>query len=115
MLNKDQILSQTKLPMERVEAFGGEVCVRALTGAERDAFEAGCVVQRGKKTERNMANLRARLVVLALCDEDGKRIFADSDAEAVGKLNASDLDKVFGVASRLSGLTEKDQEELLGN
>jgi hypothetical protein len=117
MLNREAILAQSKLPTEEVSVpeWGGSVTVRALTGAQRDAFEAGCIQQRGKKTERNLNNLRARLVALSVVDADGKRLFSDADAAALGELNAAALDRVYDAAARISGLNAKDQEELLGN
>jgi hypothetical protein len=42
-----------------VPEWGGEVVVRALTGAERDAFEQSTIEQRGKSVKTNLANIRA--------------------------------------------------------
>ena len=115
MLNRDQILRQTALPRATLDVpeWGGTVTVRGLTGAERDAFEAGCMASRGGV--RNLANARARLVCLAVCDEEGTRLFSDGDAAAIGQLSAAALDRVFELAARLSGMTASDQEEMLGN
>lgn len=125
ILGREQILAAEDLEKElvTVEAWGGSVYVRALTGAERDAFEASLVnervVRRGRKSETtretNLANLRARLCALTMCDEEGNRLFSDADVRELGKKSASALNKVFEVAQRLSGLTDDDVEELAGN
>ena len=117
LLTRDAILQADDLPTEDVEVpeWGGTVRVRGLTGAERDAFEASIVEQRGKKTHFNMVNLRARLVALSVVDEDGKRVFSDSDVKALGHKSAVALQRVFKAAQRLSGLTAEDVEELAKN
>jgi hypothetical protein len=117
ILTRDAILQAQDLPRELVEVppWGGSVYVRALTGAERDAFETSIVEQRGKSTKMNLKNIRAKLVALTVVDEEGNRIFSDSDASALGKKSAAALDRVFEVAQRLSGLRPEDVEELSKN
>lgn len=117
LLSRDAILRATDLVTEEVEVpeWGGVVRVKALTGAERDQFEAGVVERRGRKTEINMKNLRARLVALSVIDEDGRPLFRPTDAEALGQKSAAALGRVFDVAMRLSGMTEQDLDELTEN
>ena len=98
-----------------VPEWGGAVYVRALTGAERDQFEASIVEQRGRDVRMNMRNIRAKLVALTVVDEDGQRIFTDDDVAALGGKSAAALDRLFAVAQRLSGLSMEDVEELAKN
>lgn len=117
LLTREQILGVVDLGFEDVEVpeWGGAVRVGMLTGTERDALEQEIVVRRGKKVDLNLANVRARLVALALIDEEGQRVFSEGDVKALGKKSAIALDRVFSVAMRLNGLNEKDIEELTGN
>lgn len=117
LLSRDMILGAVDLPSEDVDVreWGGIVRVRALTGAERDAFEASIVEQKGKKTTFNAANMRAKLVAMSVVDENGQRLFDDDDAQLLGKKSAAALNRVFEVAQRLSGLTQEDVEELEKN
>lgn len=117
ILDREAILSLQDLPTERVfvPEWQGEVIVRGLTGAERDAFEQSIVEQKGKKTRMKLQNIRARLVVLTVVDEQGNRVFSDGDAEWLGKKSAVALNRIFEVAQRLSGLRAEDIEELEGN
>ena len=73
MLTKEQILGVKDLIIREVEMpeWGGSVYVRGLTGSERDAFEASVIEQRGKTNRVNMINVRAKLLVLTICDKDG--------------------------------------------
>ena len=116
-LTRDAILQADDLLWEDVEVpeWGGTVRVRGLTGAERDAFEAEMVERKGKKLRMDMQNFRARLVVRSVVDEDGKRLFTDRDAASLGDKSAAALQRVFDVAQRLSGLSEQDVAELVGN
>ena len=115
LLSKSQILAAADLVTEDVAVpeWGGTVRVRAITAAERDAFETS-VVGDGKG-KRNLVNLRARLVALAIVDEGGQRLFSDAEAEALGGKSGAAMDRVYAVAQRLSGLTEQDVKELEGN
>lgn len=117
LLTRDQILAVEDLKRETIDVpeWGGEVIVKSLTGAERDAFEDSVVKQRGKTRELNLRNARARLVSLSLIDESGSRLFSDGDVEALGRKSAAALDRVFAAAQRLSGLTENDIDELAKN
>lgn len=116
-LTRDQILEVQDLQYEDVAVpeWGGTVRVRGLTGTERDAFEASVVQQQGKKTSYNLTNLRARLVSLSVVDEAGKRLFSDRDVQALGRKSAAALARVYEVASRLSGISDSDMEELAKN
>jgi hypothetical protein len=114
LLNRDAILQVSDLKTEvvMVPEWGGSVMVRGMTGAERDAFEKSVLVRKGKNTEVNMANARAKLVALTVVDETGKRLFNDADVAALGQKSASALDRIFSVAGRLSGITDEDVHEL---
>jgi hypothetical protein len=111
-LNRLDILGSDDLHLEKISVpqWGGDLFVRILTAAERDAFEAS--VSGGKR--RNLVNLRARLVVLTACDEKGERLFQDADIEALGKKSAAAMDRVFGVSAALNGFTSGDIESLEG-
>lgn len=116
-LTRDEILQKADLPTEDVyvEPWDAWVEVRGLTAAERDKFEQSIVERKGKSTQMNLQNVRAKLVALCVVDEQGNRLFTGADVEALGKKSAQALDKIFSVAQKLSGLTPEDVDELLGN
>lgn len=116
-LTRDAILASPDLPTESVAVpeWGGTVMVRGLNGTERDAFEAESYRVRGKDVEINRANLRSRLLVRAIVDDQGKRIFTDDDIAMLGAKSAAALDRVMEVAQRLSGIGNDDVEELAKN
>lgn len=118
LITREEILALSDMQSETVtvpEWKGASFVVRGLTGEERDAFEASCVQKRGRKTEVDTRNLRAKLVVRACHNADGTRVFTDEDAPALGRKSAAAINRLFEVAARLSGITDDDLEELAGN
>lgn len=119
-LTKAEILGIEDLEMEEVQVpeWGGWVRVSALTGAERDRFEAGLMGDRvaGSKNRKiKLDNMRAKLVALAIVGEDGQRLFNDQEVAKLGRKSAAALDRVFGVAQRLSGFSDQDLDDLTKN
>lgn len=108
---QDRVTEVVKVP-----EWGGEINVRSLNGAERDAFEGSRIAVDKKGTiQVRVENIRARLVALAACDDNGARIFTDEDVKALGFKNASALSRVYDVAARLSGITKEDIEDIAKN
>jgi hypothetical protein len=112
-LTKEAIQASLDMMGESVNApeWGGIIFVKPMTGAERDAFEAEIT----EAKDRKFVNIRARLAVRTICDENGVRLFADADAESLGGKSSAVLDRVFEVAQRLSGIGAKEVKELSGN
>lgn len=72
------------VPVE-VPAWGRTLHVRSLSAGEADRFE---VEIKGAKPE----HVRAMLLVITVCDENGQLIFAPGDVEALaGKRSAATL------------------------
>lgn len=116
-LTRDQILAAEDITTEEVDVpeWGGSVLVRSLTGQQRDQFEATLVERRGKRTAMNTANIRAKLVSLCVVDEAGQPVFTHADVEALGQKSAAGLARIYDVASKLSGISDDDVEDLAAN
>lgn len=116
-LSRDQIFAIPDIQTEDVfvPEWNGTVRVKGLTAAERDAYETSIVQQRGKNVELNRQNIRAKLVVLTVVDQDGNRLFADTDVRKLGEKSAAAVDLLYGTASRLAGLSKDDEDELAKN
>jgi hypothetical protein len=117
-LTREAILKADDLPTEvvTVSEWGGEVLVRGLNGTQRDEFEASTITMRGPMGKQqavpDTANIRAKLVARCIIDEDGEPMFTQSDVHALGQKSSAALDRIFEVASRLSGISKDDLEEL---
>ena len=116
-LGRDAILAAKSLRTEEVKVpeWGGTVLVRELSGRERDEWEASLAVMRGKTMVPDVANIRAKLAARTIVGDDGEPVFTQQDVAALGELSAAALDRVFDVASRLSGLNPEDVEAMTGN
>lgn len=118
-LSADDILAADDLPREAVDVpeWGGTVLVQGMSGTARDQFEAAMLNDKlnGIARDKALDNYRARLAAACLVDESGKRLFQGSAVKRLGEKSAAALTRVVEVASRLSGLTDSDVEELTGN
>ena len=117
ILSKRQILDALDLKTEDVEVpeWGGTVRVRALTGTQRDAYQFSIVHIESGKPITDMSNVSAKLIAASLIDEQGNLLFSDAEVQALGQKSAGALQRVFEVASRLSGLSKEDIKELAKN
>jgi hypothetical protein len=122
VLTKADILAASDLERELVEVpeWDGAVYVQAMTGLERDGFEASIIEVRqngkGVTTTKNIfENMRAKMCARCLVDAEGVRLFTDAEVDALGAKSAAALDRVFAVAQRLNGMGRADMEELAGN
>jgi hypothetical protein len=114
MLSRDEILSKAVLKRETVTVpdLGGDVVVQEMSGAQRDAWEQSL---QARDKQGNLVNARAKLVVAALVNEDGTRMFSDDDVDRVGGMPFGVLDKICQVALRLNHLRPEDVEEAKKN
>lgn len=115
LLSRDAILNASDIETEDVEVpeWGGTVRLQALSGHERDRFEASLQDQKTGKVDTS--NVRAKLIALCAVNEDGTKTFKPIEAAALGKRSARALDRLVAVAKRLSGIDDKDIEEIEKN
>lgn len=115
---RDEILQSDDLEKEQVHVpeWGVDLWIRSLTAAERDAYENEIVkISDEGETEYDPSNMRAKLVARSVVDEDGQRVFRDADVDRLGGKSGKALDRLFSVAQRLTGITDEDMDELVGN
>ncbi len=116
-LSKDDILKAKDAKLEEVHVpeWGGSVFIRSMTGVERDSFDASNFTKdrKGGEYQVNLANMRARLLSLTICDENGVRLF--EDAGKLGGKSAKVLSRLFEIAQRLSGITKEEVEDAAKN
>ena len=88
-LTKEAILEAKDIELKEVEVpeWGGTVLLKPMTGKERDAFETS--LQNQKAGTIDTDNLRAKLASKCIVDEKGKRLFNDTEIEALGTKSAA--------------------------
>lgn len=112
MLTREELLGRItyeNLEKESVEVpeWGGAYFVRCLTAGELDDFESSLFEEVDGK--RKPVNVRAKLVCRAVCNEDGSRLFLDADSLKLGRERCEVIDRIYGIAQRLSGRTEDER------
>lgn len=118
MLTREDILAaRGKIKRETVTVpeLGGAVIIQGMRGVDRDEFETSLFVGEGKDRKVDAKNLRARLCVKCIVNEQGERLFSDEDAAALGEIDASALDKMFDIAQKLCGMSPGDLEKKTKN
>jgi hypothetical protein len=83
-------------------AYG--VYVRAISAAERERLLRASVVMEGRRQRFDIPTFRVKLAALAMCDENGNRLFSEADAHAIGEKSAKVLERISDVAARLAGI-----------
>lgn len=123
MLTREALLAKKPSKIQKVILPDSEefVFVRTLSSAERDQWEADNLIrERDRKRGVMMLDYRTkaakvRLLVLAICNEQGSRILQDSDVDELDKLDSKVIAKLYAVAAALSGITDDDLDELVKN
>lgn len=114
-LTREQLLSIDDITptIEAVAGPGGQgqVGVRILTAGERDAF----LDLIGQAEDGRVKNLKVILCTLTLCDEQGGRLFAQDEVEALAGKSSEFIERVFDTAKRISQLGDDATEEAKKN
>ncbi len=112
VLTKEQLLATTpNLKVEKVAVpewgDGATVCVRELSGDERDRYE-----QIVHERDGNFVGLRAALVAIGLCDESGEPMgFSELEVEQLGSKGGGVIDRLFERVKTLSGMNADAVED----
>ena len=97
----------------KVAEWGGEVWVRLLTGAQRDAMFSG--LKRNADDTTDMRDLRARLLSAAIVKEDGSPMFTQEQALQADDDYPAAAVRLFNIAQRINKLRPEDMEAASGN
>lgn len=106
-LNKAKILAADDVKTEAISVpeWGGDVYIKTLSGTERDAFEDAYSTDK-------MKNFRVRFLILTLCDGKGERLFAESEADDLGKKSATVISRLFEKAWAHNAFRSEDVDAL---
>lgn len=109
-LSVEQILQANDKSVRRVECpeWGGTCYVRTLTADERDAWEI--LQSKGGKS------VRATLVGVALCDENGDPLNpTEAEIKGLGQKASGPMDRLFDAIVALNKMRKSDIETLEKN
>lgn len=118
---RDEILDSGDLEREPLDLDTSEpVYLRAMSGTDGDYMDSELILESdedGNPTDV-AENVRARMLVRCIVDEDGERVFSDDDAEEFG--HAFSSGQIQGWFTRLLDISGAGEdfagvEELAGN
>ncbi len=92
------------------------VRIKTLTNTEKEEFENAIAKQGADgiaKTE--IRGLRAKFLVKVIVDEEGKRVFDDSDAAALGQKSSSAIGRLFDAGTRHNRMFSTGLEDAVKN
>lgn len=106
-LDRKSILAADDVRREKVHVpeWKGDVFLRVLTGTDRDRFEESYADQK-------MKAFRIRFLLMALCDEDGERLFGDDEADILGKKSSVVINRLFEAGWKLNAFTQEAVDAL---
>jgi hypothetical protein len=109
-LTREALLGATEVPTQTVPIpeLGGSVVVRGMTAGERTQFEKKFITEHRGKQKRNLDAFREQLCVF--CCVDPK--LSEADLERLSLVRADIIERIANVAAELSGISEKDIDEL---
>lgn len=112
MIGNRELLFSAAPPQETVHVrrLAADFIVRGMGGNDRDRWEVE--IERQRSSSGGVTNWRGSVLVRCLFNEDGSRMFADTDADALGAIDSRVLDRLYAAAARLSGLSAADMREL---
>lgn len=107
-LSLEQILAAEDRPVKSVavKAWGGDVLMRSMSGAERDEFDSFVVARKG-----DPKGIRTALIAMTLCDSAGKRVLALADAGKIADKSSEVLAALEQEALVLNGLRVEAAEK----
>lgn len=109
--NKEQVLNTNDLLTKIIDVpeWNCNVIVRTMSGFVREEFEEYWRTLSGPKC------FRAILCAFCIVDEEGNRIFDNSDIDALSKKSASALDKIADACVSLNKIGQDEIGELEKN
>ena len=116
ILSKEDLFAATNPVIEYVElpSLKAGLYVRGMTALERDQFETMGMNKSGKLESQRLHGVRARTLLMGVCNKDGSPFFSQSSADLlrVNNLPAGVVDTLYKRILRLSGIGEDDQKEI---
>lgn len=111
MLSKEQFLSKKPKP-KKFELNDGEfVYVRSWTGLERAEFLDKNQNKGENSDAKHGVYINALIVAMTVVDEEGNKLFTESDVDEIQKVDNVVVEAVVAEALRLNGLAADSMED----
>lgn len=110
-LNRQAILTANDSGCKPVDVpeWGGRVFLRKWTGRQRQEFRAWTEQRKGDTLAD--AEISSHIVVMSVCDQEGKLLFSNGDEELLLAKSGSVLNRIATEALQHNGLAAEAVEE----
>ena len=116
LIDKDALLGAAKRRFAVMPIDGlGNVRIRSLTELERSRLEASVRDKKGNLSSAKMLDLKCRLIVLCVVDEQGNQLFTNSDIERLGQQDSRITNALVEAIQTHCGWSEGDLEAIEKN
>lgn len=90
--------------------------IQSLSEAEKSQYETCLIAKNGRGIMRErLQDATRRLIALCVVDEDGKRIFSDSDLSAIANLDSYISSRIYDACQEHCGFNKGDIDETVKN
>lgn len=104
------------VPREKVTVPGlGDIWVYGLTNEEKDEYENQVMQFSASDRQVRMRNARAMLLLLAVRNQHGSRMFGEKDMGRLKLIPVKITDPILDVVRRLSGMGANEIKDLIKN
>lgn len=97
----------------------GTVYIGIMSGSERDEYDRLVVAEldaaEAEKRPMRACLVQAQIICRTLCDENGVRLFSDSDADQIQHWQAPLLKTLHGIAAEVNALPKAEADKLEKN
>jgi hypothetical protein len=114
-LTREQILSNKSFRSKTIEIpeWGGEVRLKAMSGADREAMESVVSEDVGGKLQiKKGVSYMAEMLLRTWCDDDGNLLFKPDEINLIQEKDSVILARIFKVAAEVNGLSG-DEEKVI--
>lgn len=90
--------------------------IQSLSEAEKSQYETCLIAKNGRGIMRErLQDATRRLIALCVVDEEGKRIFSDSDLSAIANLDSYISSRIYDACQEHCGFNKGDIDETVKN
>jgi len=116
--SREALLKLCERRYSTVEIPEREISIRiqSLSEAEKSQYETCLIAKNGRGIMRErLQDATRRLIALCVVDEDGKRIFSDSDLSAIANLDSYISSRIYDACQEHCGFNKGDIDDTVKN
>lgn len=116
LISRDALLGAAVRRFAVVEIEGlGNVRIRSMTELERSRLEASIRDKKGNLSSSRMVDLKCRMIVDSVVDENGNPLFTNRDIDQIRQQDSKVTNALVDAIQKHCGWSDEDLEDLEKN